>query len=201
MYPKVGETCNFSFITAFNSFDGIYLIKSINSLNELLELEVDLVENIYVPVGLTELDYQNDVPSIRSDDIYKLESVEDQSIIYMPQSFNELIPDPNVYEYLQLGFGVDIGIFDDQTKIEWIKDQIAQALQAVAGVEKEPSLFEIKSTWMTETEYQAIDDARQALITDVTNHYTDKQLLIEENTRLKTMISEYENTLKILYTL
>lgn len=200
MLPTLGETAKFTFISAFNKLDGIYTILSINTLNELLELGVSLVDTTYKEAEIAdpENQYQTDLDTFKSDQIYKLKHIESEVVIYVPTSFNELVPDPNVKQYIQIGMGVDVGIFKDPTRIEWIKSQIAQALAAVAGVEKDPTLFEISTVWMTEAEYQVIEDERNSTIADVTNHYTDKQKLILENTRLRTQLAEYENTIKIL---
>jgi hypothetical protein len=198
MYPKVGETCKYVFEERFSSLDGIYTVVSIASLQEWMDLSVDINKELYERVGLEELDYEADLSILRNEDIYKLKHITSEVIVYIPMSFNYEIPNPHINAYQQIGLAVDLGIFSDPDKINWIIEEISQSLTAIVGVEKTPSLFEINKTWMTEEEYNDIETDRNAIISGTTNHYTEKQALINENTRLRTMIAQYENTLKLL---
>lgn len=198
MYPKVGETCKFVFTEGFSSLDGIYTVISISSLQEWMDLDIDLFETTYEVVGKTEVDLEEDLSILRSEDIYKLKHIETGQVIYVPMSFTYELPDPNIKVYQQIGLAVDIGIFEDPDKVQWIIDEIGQSLVAVAGVEKTPSLFEVNRVWMTEDEYDIIQQDRESTIQNTKNHFTEKQRLIEENTRLRTLVARYEDTLKAL---
>ena len=198
MWPNVGEVCKFSFIEAFNSLNGIYRVLSVNTLDELIALEVNITESTYLKVGLTEEDYLLESPEYEDDKIYKLEHVETLDVIYMPLTYNLEIPDPNIMEYLKLGFAVDIGVFSDQEQIAWIQNQLSQILLSI-GVETSPTLFEIEPVWMTESEYDVLAADRAELKSGELTHYYDKEKLILENTRLKSIISYYETTYKTLF--
>jgi len=198
MWPTVGEVCKFVFVENFTLLDGVYMVLSINTLDELIDQDVDLVEYTWAKVELTQEDYDIAVEELREDNFYKLSNVETEDIIYMPLLYMAEMPDPNIQRYLKLGFGVNIGIFADQDKIDWIKDQIAQVLLSI-GVEEETYLFEIEPVWLTEDEYVAIEEARAASTSGELTHYYDKEKLIEENTRLKTIVTAYENTYKTLF--
>lgn len=198
MLPTTGETCLFTFKSTFTSLNGIYKVLSINTLDELIALGVDMVASSYEKVGLSETEYQEEVLLFKHERIYKLSHVTTSDVIYIPTSFFLTIPDPHIREYLHLGFAVNVGIFKDMNKIDWIKNQIGQALKAVAGVEKEPSLFELRSTWLTEAEFAVIESERNALISNTSNHYSDKQILLSRIARLNTIVAEYERTIKLL---
>lgn len=195
MYPSIGETAKYSFISAFQALDGIYTLNSVYTLDDLLELDISLVDTTYAAVGLTENDYQAELDDFKDDDIFKLTHVTTADVIYIPVSFNLYIPNPNVKPYLKLGLGVEVGIYKEEDTINWIKEQIGQVLTAVAGVEKTPVLFEISKQWLTDGEYADVVAAREAVISLTSNHYVDKQKLIQENTRLKQLIDQYEATL------
>lgn len=200
MNPKINETCKFSFVNGFEALDGIYLVTGILSLDDILNLNISIVDSTYAKVNKTLADYQIDVVEFKNDEIYKLVHVTTDDIIYMPTSFFRYTPDPNVFEYLKLAFAVNIGIFKDQTMIEWVQNKIKEELQAVAGIDNDPILFETESVWMTEDEYAIIESDRFALIGSISNHYTDKQALLLENQRLKTLVQKYEQTIKLLNT-
>jgi hypothetical protein len=108
------------------------------------------------------------------------------------------IPDLSIKAYQKIGIAVDIGIFKDPNKIIWIKNYIKEAIETVAGEEKSPKLFQIKKVWLTDDEYDTIEQERNTSIQATANHYTDKQALIRENARLRTIITKYEETLKLL---
>lgn len=196
LLPSIGETCKFVFKTKYVSLNGIYKVTSKYTFEELVDQGIDLFKEVYDKIGLDQPTYEADYDSFKDVSFVKLQSVTDEeNITYITKSFLEKNPDPNVYPYLELAFAVNIGVFDNVSKIEWIKDQIKQNLAKVTGEEIEPDLFDLTEKWMTTAEYKVIDDARQANISNISNHYMDKEALLKENAKLKTLVKYYEQTI------
>lgn len=196
MLPTVGEVCKFNLKPRFSDLSGIYRVLSIHMLTDLIDQGIDLFKSVYKRVGLSETDYETDYDEFKHQLFYKLQDVTDEeNVIYLSSFFNASIPDPNVHEYLKLAFAVNIGVFDDVDKINWIKDQIQQSLAYITGDDVAPDLFELAPVWLTETEYEAIETERQNNISEVSNHFTDKLKLIEENNRLRALVASYEQTI------
>jgi hypothetical protein len=198
MYPKLKEICKFVFQDRFSNYNGIYEVASIATFNEWYDSGIDIFATLYEPVGLTKVEYAADIDTLRNYSIYKLINLETKKLIYIPMEYTAEVPDPSVKTYQKIGIAVEIGIFKDPNKIIWIKNYIKEAIEAVSGTEKSPKLFQVKKVWLTDDEYTIIENERNISVQATTNHYTDKQALLRENARLRTIIAKYEETLKLL---
>ena len=189
----------FTFTSSFNTLDKIYRVVSILSYEELLNLEVDLFETTYKANGLDEVMFNTDLGAIRSGQIFKLVDVTDESNVqYIPELIIKEVPDQSVQKYLNLGLAVNIGIFDDPAKITTIKSEVEQTLAAMLGTNNNATLYTVKESWLTTDQYVAIDTAREAAITKVDNHYTEKLALQKKVDQLQTLVDYYEATLAAL---
>lgn len=191
----------FTFTSSFNVLDKIYKIVSILSYPELLTLELDLFELTYKANGLDEVTFNADLDAIRSGQLFKLVDVTDElNVQYVPEHILKEVPDASVQKYLSLGLAVGLGIFDDATKITTIKSEVEQTLAAMTGVINSTSIYTVKEEWLTADEYTVIDSTREAAITKIDNHYTEKIELQKQVNKLQTLVTYYEDTLKALNT-
>ena len=197
MTPSVNETCKFSFADMFNTLDGIYTVTSIYSMDELRAIEVNLLDEIFKPLGIDVAVYDTDTEKIESSSVFRLKHAMTSNIVYMPNCYFKTMPDPNVRRYMRLGLAVDIGIFDEPETVAWIKNQLFQVLESV-GVVSVPELFEVEYVWLTNDDYTDIKEARDSASSGPKTHFESKQELLAENTRLKTVIKNYETTMKAL---
>jgi len=194
-----GHVYNFKFKSLLSSLDGIYQVSSLLSYGELIEADIDLLDTTYEAYGLTEEDFENDLDLIRAGKVIKLVSVTDpDSIQFVPEHLLSEVPDGSVQKYYHLGLAIDLGIFDDAEQLTTLKDEIDQLIQAKAGVTNSSLIYSIDDAWMSVADFKSLQDAREVIISDTHNHYTDKLALQKEIARLKTMITYYEDTLKTL---
>ena len=91
---------------------------------------------------------------------------------------------------------MNLGIFNDPELLSTIRNEIEQVLSSMLGVTNNTIIYTVKDKWMTTDEYKDIEDDRNSLISKVSNHYTDKLMLIREIDSLKTRIQYYEHILK-----
>jgi len=195
MIPNVGETCKFVFKPIYSSLDGIYVVLNMAKLQTYIDDGVNIIDT-YKKANLDETQFETDYPNIKDSYFYKLQDVEDEeNIIYVTDYFYSKLPNPNVHEYMRLALVYDIGIYNDADKVDWIKNHIKQEILANTGIDIDPELYELSSVWMTEAEYDQIEENRQENITNVNNHYADKLKLIEEVNRLKALVNAYEQTI------
>ncbi len=188
----------FSFKTALSALDGIYRVSSIISYADMLLLNLDLYKLTYKPNTLSEDAFKADLNIIRSGKIAKLVSVNDENIIYyIPEHLFDKVPDGSVQKYFHLGLAVNLGIFDDAGLLNTLKAEIDQIIQTATGIANKTVIYSVKNTWMTTAAYKTIDDERNAKITRISNHYTDKLALIKEIDSLKTRIAYYEQLIKV----
>jgi len=190
---------DFSFKSNLSLLDGIYKVNAIMSYGEMLSLNLDLFKITYQPNNLTEVNFNTDLDQIRAGKIVKLVSISNEAnIIYVPEHFFDKIPDGSVQKYLHLGLAVDLGIYDDAEQLSVIRSEIEQVISAMLGTTNKTVVYTVNESWMTTSDYAALNDARKASITRVRNHYTDKLDLIKQVDSLKTLISYYEDALKAI---
>lgn len=188
---------NFTFKNIFSSLDGIYRVESISSYAELLKNNIDVYKLTYKEYGATDDMFRTDLDKIRSGNIAKLISVTDEEfIIYIPEHIFDKIPDGSVQKYLKLGLVITLGIFDNAEDLNTIKSEVDQVVSSMIGIEDKTTIFNVNSVWMTSDNYQTLDNDRNAAITRISNHFTDKQGLLKEIDSLKTKIAYYENLIK-----
>ncbi len=187
---------NFSFKSEFESLDGIYKVLGILSYEELLATGIDLIPQLYTPQSLTEVDFENDLTQIRTSQIFKLQSVDDEGIIqFLPEVHLKNVPDANVQQFLDLAIACKIGVHIDPDTVSTLRSEIQQVIEAMIGEAHTAEIYTVDKKWLTETEFQAIEAARAASITTVSNHYTESVALQLEVDRLRTLIAGYETTL------
>jgi hypothetical protein len=199
MRPVVNYAYAFTFETKFNSLDGIYIVKAIYSYEELVKANINLFEVLYESNSLDKTSFNNDIESIRENDVYKLESVDDSSkVIYIPDIFFKNIPEINVAKYVDLGLAISLGIYKDKDQVTSIIADLVDIIQAKTGISNGAVLFSKADKWLRTTEYENIENTRNTNITDSSNNYTDKIALIKENQQLRDLITYYEDLVKAL---
>lgn len=187
---------NFQFKSLFSALDGIYRVISLLSYAELLDQGIDLHDATYEPHGMSD-QFDTDLDKIRSGKLVKIRAVNNpDSIYFIPEHLIDGTPDGSVQQYHQLGLAVDLGIFADAEQLSTIRNEIDQVLSTMLGVTTSSLIYTVDDVWLTKTDYRDLELARQAAVTRISNHYTDKLALQEEVSRLKTLISYYEESLK-----
>ena len=186
----------FEFISIFDKLDNIYKVESVLSYPELVSLNIDLFKETYKKNDVDVSIFNSNLNNIRSGKIYKLSSIRDKSIHYIPEYTLIKIPDGTIQRYLQLGLAIDLGIFNDADQLSVLKDEIDQIVATMTGTQNKTIIYTVKDVWMTKTEYNTLDDLRKDNITKITNHYTDKLELIKQIDSLKVLVDHYENILK-----
>ncbi len=189
----------FIFKTSLSVLDGIYRVVSILSYSEIIADNIDIFKSTYEPNGISEAGFNTDLATIKSGQIYKLISVYDEgNIQYIPEHQLTEIPDGSVQKYLQVGLAINLGIFDDADQLSSIKSEIDQTIAATVGINDGSLIYTVKGVWMTAGDYNAIRDDREAAISRISNHFTDKVALQKQIDSLTTLVKYYEDTLKSL---
>ncbi len=173
MSIEIGHAYEFRFKTGFNSLNGIYRVTHAQSYASLLEEDIDLLTYLYSPAGKVQGDLDTDLADIVEDSYYKLVSVEDESVIlYVPISYIVGVPVPDVREYGKVMVTVDLGVIADPALLASFQATLGQTLEEALGILTSPILMQYGTEWMSESAYQALEEAREAAKTGVTNYYT-----------------------------
>lgn len=189
-----GKVYKFEFDALIETINGVYRLMNLMTLDDIIDTDIDLFKHTYEPLNIIEADYITTVQNhLQEALILKLQSVTDTTKIYFIPIFL-LVNQPvvNINPYLRLGLAVNLGIFNDSTRLEWIKNEIQAMLQAKAGIVKEAAIFATDETWLTESEYQAIETTRQNLINNTTSIYKANEDLTNTISNLQALIADYE---------
>lgn len=193
--PYVGTTYKLAFTNPFNVADGIYTVMKIMTYDEAIGDNV-VLNQIYIDAGKTDADYQNDIPTLRTDKILKIKSVSDDKLRYVPMSFLKYEPNANVKEYMRLVIGVDLGVFDNMNDVVYLKNTIQNLIDGGMGINNEPLIAAVNTTiWMTEEEYNQTVVSRESRKNTLINLYTENARLRKELDAANVKVAGYENTL------
>lgn len=189
----------FSFVADFTALDGVYKVLRIESYESTLSDGVDLFTALYEPSGVALSTFEADLDTIRDKRVFKLSDVNDPSrVVLIPEHLQSILPDASIQQYMSLGLACGIGVHVSSDEVQTLKTEIEQTIAAMIGETNSVVVYKIKDKWMTEADYSAIELARSANITTISNAFTDKVSLQMEVDRLRTKITYYETLLKSL---
>lgn len=192
MSVNVGWTYKFTFTNDFVDLDGVYSVVKIYTYDELINDGIDLVDGLYTKVGKTGDDLELDVHLYRDEDIYKLVNPDNIEIVYyVPAPILANTPNPNIKKYPKLVIGINLGIYNDETELNYIKDTLHELLASTLGLVDPPKVFSVNNVWLTEEEYDNIVEIRKSTATDVVNYFS-------ENIKLRNTISKQNSTIEYL---
>lgn len=193
-FVKTGWTYKFAFRKGFESLNGVYTVVKIYTYEELLSENIQLSSSLYALVGKTETEYERDYVTyeFRTHDIYKLvDSSNTHRFIYIPEGLLGEIPNSNVKKYPKIVLMLNMGIFNDTTKIEYVADLIKDQISYEFGITNAPDVVAIQEVWLTDEEYQDIENDRITEARDVVSYFT-------ENIELRNKISDLSSRLNVL---
>lgn len=195
--PYVGTVYHFTFVSPFNVLDGIYSVDQVLTYNETVDAGEDLLQ-LYIKYGLTEADFNENINVLRSDKILKLtpiEKTDDTVPLYMPSSLSRLEPDPNVKKYAQLALGINLGVYDNIEKVNFVKSTMESIIAKGLGVNESAYIFSIKDTWMTVEEYNKQENERVEKKNGLVNLYSEVLRLRKELDSANVKVKYYEDLL------
>lgn len=198
--PEINTVCKYKFIAKFGTFDGIYRLTKKSTYNDSIRDEIDFVANLYTPIGLNKDDFENDYPTYKNGIILYLTQMnvasgEEASVLYVPESIIDQVPDPMVQKYYEYALAVKLGYIDSLEDMEWIKQQLEEFARAMTGAQGDVAIYSINGdgTYMLEAEYQQIEDDRKDQITAIVSNYTNLQKQIKLNQELIAKVKYYED--------
>lgn len=168
--PSIETTAKFTFNSPFNVLDGIYTLTQLVSFSTAINDGVNFVDSLYAYTSYPDPDeaFATDWKLYQNDQVLKLVSIDDAAkIIYVPASLINEVPDPQIIKAHNLTLRVDLGLFRDPTTIAWIKSEIDDFVANSTGTTKTCHLFAPKTEYMTESEWQALEQDRLNRISEL----------------------------------
>lgn len=202
--PHIGSTCLFTLTPKFSSLNGVYTVTALAAFNDLVSnANINFVQNLYTPAGLTRQDYINDFNSYQNENVAIVSSVEDASTTYyFPEAIIATVPDPTVKKYPNYYFGILIGPYQNENVLQDLASQIGEMVTNTTGVTNPVRyLYDpAKSTWLTASQYQALEEERQQNIKQADSLYTQLQNALSTISTLQSQVDTLQQVIVQLST-
>ena len=190
-----GYTYKFQFDKRFGAFDGIYTIAKAYSWAEVIKDSLSIYEILYAPVNASQDDYNRDIVEFQDGVVYKLVSPVDGGEIYVPEKLIEGQPIFTVKEYQSLVLFIPLGIYDNADGVKYLISQVSEEIRSVLGITDKPTITSVRKTYLTDAEYEAIEDERKNNSKTTLNWFSETVRLRNENNKLKAQVKEYQKLL------
>lgn len=194
LVPQVGVKGVFTVEEPFTiSSEVEYHVAATRTFEELLAQKFDVMNNVYLPVGLTKNDYDRDV--FNNAVIIYLVSGSSKSI-YIPSTYITGYPDVDAVPYSNILLSAELGPLADAYDLEPVKQIVVEALTSKLGITANVQFARISTVGViSRAQHEAMMAARQGLITDSDTDYAKRleaearaQVLYDENQALKQLL-------------
>jgi hypothetical protein len=173
--PEVGTSAKFAFSEPFNELDGVYRLASIRPYDVAISDGVDLLDGLYAIIydgegENPETELTNDLPNLVDQPILQLveRNATTPKTYNMPYAHLASVPDPQLVQAHALKLVIDLGLFKDPTEFSYLVGHLNDVAAATTGTENTAKMFSSGTTWMTLSEYSALETARAADISGLT---------------------------------
>lgn len=190
-----GWTYKFVFIKKFTDYNGVYTISKVYSWAEVLNEQLSLYDLLYAPLNIPETEYNEDVIKYKNENIYKLMSPEDGTILYAPESIIAQVPIYPVNEYQKLVMFLPLGVYDSEEGLDYLVQEIGSEINGVLGLDITPKLTTVGNVYLTEKEYNEAQALRKSRVDRILNWFSAYTRIKEENNILKAQLEGYQKLL------
>lgn len=195
---QAGWTYQFVFTKKFTKYDGVYTIAKVYSWAEVINDQLSLYDLLYKPLNIPETEYNQDIIQFKNENIYKLVSPDDGSIVYAPESIFAQVPIYPVKEYQKLVMFLPLGIYASEEGLDYLVDQVGDELKGALGLTITPKLTTVGKVYMTEEEYNLLEAQRKENADKILNWFSSYIQLKEDNDKLKAQIAGYQKLIERL---
>ena len=194
--PPIGAAGIFDLKDPFHASQStVYKVEAHRTFTEMLSNNLDPVELVYNPVGLTEADFQLDAGNPEILIVVLVSTTGDRVLV--PNRYIVSYPNSAVIPHAWMVATISLGVLPLDFDFQRVKDAIAATVSDYIGVE--PSVFiAAKRTHDVVTDQRALEleQMRQAAITYRSTERADKLQLEAENLKLKDQVSYLINLLE-----
>ena len=195
--PTVGVVYSFTFESAYAKLNGIYRVDKLMTYDEYLADGGNILTDFYTPAEADADLLAQELANIRESKIMKLTTVDTsvETVTYFaPLCLVSETPDYHVNKYVRFGIVSYIGITDDPTTLDYVKENLEQQFLAALGITPDSQFIITGETWLTDTGYAEEVAKRDKTKKSMVNYYS-------ENIRLQKALASANARNKVLETL
>lgn len=138
MIPALGKAGKYKLSPPFQIDETVsYVCRGVSFIQSLVDKNIDVYNDFYVPVGLSEAEYNEDLDTDES--IVTLKS-SDGNILNVPSSYITQIPTDEEVPYSRFGVLFEFGILPNETAFENLVTQMQDISKSTLGVEPDAAL-------------------------------------------------------------
>lgn len=188
--PPIGTSGIYALAAPFNTDllpSTTYRCDAARRFSDFLELGTDPFEEFYVPKGLTQEQYQQDVANQIV--IISLVSASNHWV-HVPSSYILSLPDINGIPYTVTILGMEMGAIPNYFDLTGLKAALADLAHATIGIRpaiKEAVISAVER--VSQADHDVLEAARQQAIT---NSVTDRARLIALQQQYDTLKGQYD---------
>jgi hypothetical protein len=177
--------------------DTVYTCTGLVSFTALLEKGTDVLNEVYVPNGLGEVEYSADLAAGAY--IVVLAS-ETAPTLYVPDTYVVSYPDTGLVKYSHIVASASLGALPDELDLSFLQEQLSSTIEGVLGIETEVSIHKAPTTkTITPSQHQTLEAARRAQITLSETDRAKAVKASEEVVRLTEHVAELEAVIVSLH--
>lgn len=172
----------------------IYRCERVSSLTDFkLTMEIDILKEIYIDKGLTELDYQYAIKN--NIKIITLKSGSKHRID-VPDNYMMSFPDQGFVPYQQSIISVNLGLLPEDISLATTVEEIKELITGLLNINVEPQIHKYEAKkfidWATHVE---MEDTRKSGIKPFVTKWERIRKLEQENDALSIAVLELESLL------
>lgn len=197
MLPPLGTISAYTFTTDFASLNGIYELTELVTYDQAIANGVDFASSLYTPAGVATTQLATDAPTYVGTTVLMLTpvNVTNGTPIYVPTPVLATTPDSMVACYNNVALGINFGLFQDQTTINWVITELNQILKATLGIDNPAILYSLGTQYMKITDFELLQAQRAAQASEYNTLYSQLQSQIALSQSYQNIIQYYQNTL------
>lgn len=170
----------------------MYTVEAIRTFDEMIKLNVDIVSQVYTPVGLDKTAYDADVMALAK--IVSL-TAPGQPTVYVPTTYIAKMPDDTAVSYDYVVLSIPLGavpttlVSEMQQTMDALKDTVSDLIGIIPSVNISiaPSAGTVSSE-----QHRVNEENRLAAIKRRPTEHAANLALTAENERLRLIIKDYE---------
>lgn len=191
--PQIGMQGIYTLLTPFDTLllpKVAYRCAAVRRLEDIVAAGGDPQADYYTARGLDTATYQTDlaagvcIVSLRAGN---------GSWVYVPTSYIASMPDQGGIPYTTLALAIKLAAIPDSLDLSYVKSKIQAVVKDNLGVDSTVRTVVISpTTFLSQTEHDTIEAARQANITNSTTDYAQLQQVTQERDTALQKVSELE---------
>ena len=174
--------------TVLNS-DIIYTVIANRSILEMINDGLDILNNVYLIMNLTEDDYNVD---LANNVIITVLQSENEDTYYIPSNKFISIPDITGKRYMQKTMAINLGYLPIDLNLDYLLPEVTDLIQSLLGITPNASIIDTSQvTLYTNEEHDLFTAERLATI-------TNNETCVGKLVKIQNILDEMRNKEKIL---